>query len=75
MTAEKETWTLDWEGLLASGNEEHIQIVSGMWREYLSYSSMVTTKSGNLLLNQSLRDTLLQNLKSKGHLKKVTSQK
>jgi len=75
MTAEKETWTLDWEGLLASGNEEHIQIVSGMWREYLSYSSMVTTESGNLLLNQSLRDTLLQNLKSKGHLKKVTSQK
>ncbi len=75
MTAERETWTLDWEGLLASGNEEHIQIVSGMWREYLSYSSMVTTGSGNLLLNQSLRDTLLQNLKSKGHLKKVTSQK
>jgi len=75
MTSEKETWTLDWEGLLASGNEEHIQIVSGMWREYLSYSSMITTESENHILNQSLRDTLLQNLKSKGHLKKVTSQK
>ena len=75
MTIVKETWTLDWDKLLATKNEEHIEIVSRMWREYLSYSSMVTTESGNLLLNQSLRDTLLQNLKSKGHLKKVTSQK
>jgi len=66
MTTEKETWTLDWDKLLATKNEEHIEIVSRLWREYLSYSSM---------LNQSLRDTLLQNLKSKGHLKQVTSQK
>jgi hypothetical protein len=71
MTTEKETWTLDWDKLLSTGNEEHIEIVSRMWREYLSYSSMSSTNSGNLFLNQSLRNTLLENLKSKGHLKKV----
>jgi hypothetical protein len=71
MTTEKETWTLDWDKLLATKNEEHIQIVSRMWREYLSYSSMSNTDSGNLFLNQSMRNTILENLKSKGHLKKV----
>jgi hypothetical protein len=72
MTLEKETWTLDWDKLLATKNEEHIEIISKMWREYLSYSSMSTSFSGNLALNQSMRDTLLENLKSKGHLKKVS---
>ena len=71
MTTEKETWTLDWDKLLATKNEEHIEIVSRMWREYLSYSSMSNTDSRNLFLNQSVRDTILENLKSKGHLKKV----
>ena len=72
MTLEKETWTLDWDKLLATKNEEHIEIISKMWREYLSYSSMATSFSGNLALNQSMRDILLENLKSKGHLKKVS---
>ena len=72
MTLEKETWTLDWDKLLATKNEEHIEIISKMWREYLSYSSMATSFSGNLSFNQSMRDTLLENLKSKGHLKKVS---
>ena len=71
MTTEKETWTLDWDKLLSTKNEEHIEIVSRMWREYLSYSSMSNTDSRNLFLNQSVRDTILENLKSKGHLKKV----
>jgi hypothetical protein len=72
MTLKKETWTLDWDKLLATKNEEHIEIISKMWREYLSYSSMAASFSGNPSFNQSLRDTLFENLKSKGHLKKVS---